>query len=371
VAEAAPRGLEVRLRDALTIPLDVQISCQPGELLALVGPSGSGKTTVLRAIAGLRRVAEGRISCADATWFDAAAGVHLSPQQRRVGFVFQDFALFPHMTALGNVACALGHLPERDRPGKAGALLDLVKLGGLGPRRPAELSGGQRQRVALARALAREPAVLLMDEPFSAVDKVTRRRLHRELAELRKRVDIPIVMVTHDLDDAQVLADTMCVLHHGRTLQSGAPAELMRRPAGAEIARVLDMRNIFAGRIASSRADSGAPELLWGANRLQVGKIAAGVSGPEVSWVIPADAVVLHRRDRPSRGERENPVDGRVVECVSLGETTEIAVRVAGAGDDLLHLSLPTHVARRNGVAVNADVRCSLLADAIHLMPPR
>ncbi len=205
-------GLRVQLRQAGPIPLAVDLRCGAGELLALVGPSGSGKSTILRTIAGLYTPHEGWVSCGAAVWLDTAGGIVLPPHRRRVGLVFQSYALFPHLTAIGNVMAALAHRPRAEREPQARALLRLVHLDGLENRRPAALSGGQQQRVAVARALAREPAVLLLDEPFSAVDRRTRRRLHEELRELRGAVAVPIILVTHDLDEATALADRLCVL---------------------------------------------------------------------------------------------------------------------------------------------------------------
>jgi molybdate transport system ATP-binding protein len=236
------RSLYVRLRQAGPIPLNAELSCGEGELVALVGPSGSGKTTVLRSIAGLYRPREGRITCGSTVWFDAADGKYVPPHQRLVGLVFQSYALFPHMTALRNVMAALGHRPAWERETKARELLALVHLQGFEDRRPASLSGGEQQRVAVARALAREPAVLLLDEPFSAVDRRTRRGLHAELTELRKAVRMPIVLVTHDLDEAVALSDRICVLDRGDTLQTGSPGEVVNAPASARVADALDLR---------------------------------------------------------------------------------------------------------------------------------
>lgn len=233
--------LYVRLKQAGPIPLAVELSCRQGQLLALVGPSGSGKTTTLRAIAGLHRPAEGYVACGGEIWFDSTKSIELPPHRRRVGFVFQTFALFPHMTALRNVSTAMGHCPSVEREERARNLLALVHLDGLDARRPAELSGGQQQRVAIARALAREPSVLLLDEPFSAVDRPTRRRLHKEISELRKSIKIPIVLVTHDIDEAAGLADRMCVIDRGETLQDGTPTELMAMPASERVAFALDL----------------------------------------------------------------------------------------------------------------------------------
>lgn len=234
-------GLHVRLYQKGPIPLDVELSCGEGELLALVGPSGAGKSTVLRAIAGLYWSREGRITCGGTVWFDAVSNIKIPPHKRPVGLVFQSYALFPHMTALRNVMTACGHLPKNEREPKARGLLKLVHLQGLEDRRPFSLSGGEQQRVAVARALAREPAVLLLDEPFSAVDRRTRRKLHGELAELRKAVRIPILLVTHDLDEAVALSDRMCVLDQGDTLQTGSLSELVEAPANKRVADALDL----------------------------------------------------------------------------------------------------------------------------------
>jgi molybdate transport system ATP-binding protein len=234
-------SLQVRLRQAGPIPLDVELSCQEGELFALVGPSGSGKSTVLRSIAGLYQPQHGMIMSNGAAWLDTEHAIDVPPHLRRVGLVFQSYALFPHKTALGNVAAALGHRPAAERKRRAHELLALVHLTGLEDRRPATLSGGEQQRVAVARALAREPAVLLLDEPFSAVDRRTRRLLHDELAGLRRAVRIPIVLVTHDLDEAATLADRICVLDRGETLQAGAPADVMAHPVSRRVADALDL----------------------------------------------------------------------------------------------------------------------------------
>lgn len=234
-------GLRVDLKQTGPIPLHAKFSCAPGELLALVGPSGSGKSTILRAIAGLYRPHQGRVSCNGSTWLDTGSRIDTPPHRRSVGFVFQNYALFPHMTALDNVKAALAHRPANERIDRARALLRLVHLEGLESRRPAALSGGQQQRVAVARALARDPGVLLLDEPFSAVDRRTRRGLHRELRELRAAVSMPIVLVTHDLDEAADLADLLCVLDRGETLQIGTASEVLAAPASGRVREALDL----------------------------------------------------------------------------------------------------------------------------------
>jgi molybdate transport system ATP-binding protein len=365
-ARAPGNALRLRVVQPAPIPLQAEFACGPGELLVIAGPSGSGKTTLLRCIAGLYRPAQGEIHCGDTVWFDARNHVCLPPQARRVGMVFQDYALFPHLTALQNVALAVQSTPGAPAADRAGALLELVNMGGLEQRRPAELSGGQQQRVALARALAREPAVLLLDEPFAAVDQQTRRKLLRELSRLRRQLDMPVILVTHDLDEARTLADVMCVLHHGTILQTDSPGVILSRPASSAVARLVGLDNVFAGTVTAHFPERGVTMLNWNGLELECALQGGFAVGTAVEWVIPAERVVLHRRDRPSRGEDENAVSGDIVEFLPLGASTALTVST-GAGN--LFLSVPTHVARRNDIARGGAVRVSLLAEAIHLMP--
>lgn len=358
------------LRQAGPIPLDATLDCAAGAVTALVGPSGSGKSTILRAIAGHYRPREGRIVAAGETWYDSAARRWVPPQRRRAGIVFQSYALFPHMTAAGNVAAALHHLPAAERRDRAAELLALVHLDGLESRRPAELSGGQQQRVAVARALAREPKALLLDEPFSAVDRATRDRLYREVADLRRRLAMPVVLVTHDLQEAAMLADRLVVLHRGTTLQSGAPMQVMAQPRSAEVARLVDMKNLFPGQIAGHEPERERTVIRWGSHLIEARHQPDFAEGTSVVWGLRTAEVILHRRDRPSRGERENPVFGPIVSYVPLGETVSIAMDVEGTAEHHpLHLSVSTHVAKRNGLDRGVRIGVSLVAEGIQLMP--
>jgi molybdate transport system ATP-binding protein len=353
------------------IPLAAAFACDPGQVLALVGPSGSGKSTILRAIAGTYRPRHGRIAVGGETWLDSQAAVSVPPHRRRVGMVFQNYALFPHLSALGNIVAAMGHRPPAERLQEAKRLLEKVNLGGLGERRPAELSGGQQQRVAVARALAREPMVLLLDEPFSAVDKATRQRLYREIASLRAELRMPVVLVTHDLDEATMLADQIAVIHRGRTLQIAPPAELTARPASADIARLLDFRNIFNG-IVGPHDRAGGYVIDWGGRMLEVpaGPHAPPPPGP-ANWVIPDGFVMMHRPDKPSRGDRENPVPGRIEALIVIGQVVHLTLRPDHAPDHPLHFTIPLHVMRRNAVAAGQPAIVSLIGSGIHVLPER
>lgn len=364
------RGLAVELAQDAPIPLSASFRCAPGEVLALVGPSGSGKSTILKCIAGVYRPRGGTVRVDGAVWFDAAAGVDLPPYRRATGMVFQSYALFPHMTALGNVAAAMGHVPDGERDARARRLIETVHLSGLEDRRPAELSGGQQQRVAVARALARDPKVLLLDEPFSSVDKATRQRLYREIADLRRAFSMPVVLVTHDLDEAVMLADRMAVLHRGRTLQYGTPEEVTTRPNSAEVARLVGVRNVFAGTVLEHDPARALTLLDWNGRRLEARYNPAFQPGQACNWIVPDGFVVPHRRDRPSRGEHENPVHGAIDSVLTIGPNVHVVLRLDANEGHPLHFSVPTHVARRNGFTSGTAVAVSLLAEGIHLMPP-
>jgi molybdate transport system ATP-binding protein len=188
---------------------------------------------------------------------------------------------------------------------------------------------------------------------------------------LRRMLAMPIVLVTHDLDEAAMLADRMCILYRGRTLQIGTPHDVMTKPSDALVARLVDLRNVFEGVVRAHDAPTGRTLLEWQGLVLEVAHAPAFAAGTRVSWTIPVSGIVLHRRDRPSRGEHENPVFGIVHECVTLGDDTTIGIRIADTGDVLITLRVPTHVARRNGIAIGVRAGASLLADAIHLMPWR
>ena len=207
---------------------DLELSLAVDSTLALVGPSGAGKTTVLRAVAGLTRPRAGRIAVDDDVLFDGALGVDLLPERRRVGLVFQEYALFPHMTVRQNVEYARRHAADE--------YLERFRISHLASTRPGELSGGERQRVALARALARDPRVLLLDEPLSALDAHTKVAVRAELHELLAGLDVPVLLVTHDFEDAAALADDVGVIVDGRLRQTGTPAELVAGPADSFVA---------------------------------------------------------------------------------------------------------------------------------------
>jgi molybdate transport system ATP-binding protein len=206
----------------------VDLSVEPGETFALVGPSGAGKTTVLRVVAGLLRPRAGRVGLDRDVWLDTERGVCLEPDRRSVGLVFQEYALFPHLSVEGNVGFG--------GRARVAELLERFRIAHLAKAKPGDLSGGERQRVALARALAREPAVLLLDEPMAALDAHTRAGVRAELQELLRDLALPTILVTHDFEDAAALADRVGVIAEGRILQLGPPDELVAAPGDAFVA---------------------------------------------------------------------------------------------------------------------------------------
>ena len=223
---AATLQVRARLRPTASFTLDVDFTAPPG-VTVLFGRSGSGKSSTLAAIAGLSRPVAGRIALGDTAWFDADAGVDVAVHRRRVAYVFQSLALFPHMTGAQNVA--YGMPPEasrRDRRARALSLLERLHVGALADRKPATFSGGEAQRVALARALATEPRVILLDEPFSALDRDLRIELIAELRDSLRGLGVPVLFVTHHRQEARALGDRLVVLDAGRVVRTGRVAEL-------------------------------------------------------------------------------------------------------------------------------------------------
>ena len=362
-------GLYAKIRQSRPFALEVTLECARGELLCLAGPSGSGKTTVLRLLAGLGKPEQGYVHCNRQIWYDSDGNRNTPTHRRRLGMVFQSYGLFPHMTVAGHIRIGLEGAGIPATQANIAEILELVNLRGLERRKPAELSGGQQQRLALARALAREPDVLLLDEPFSAVDLITRRKLRRELVRIRASLNIPIVLVTHDLDEAYQLADRLSVIHQGKTLQSDTPAMIMEHPASADIARLMGITNIFDGIVTGHDSAAGTTRIQWLGHSLECRLNTAFSAGTNVQWIVPRNRIILHQKLRPSRGESENPVDGVIVDFNKLGDVVEIDMLPDDSDNRTLSFTLPLHVAERNRLGVDERIGVSLEAQGIHLVP--
>ncbi|MBX2879745.1 MAG: ABC transporter ATP-binding protein [Granulosicoccus sp.] len=363
--------------------LQVSFGCASGELLALVGPSGSGKTSVLRCIAGLSAVKHGYIRCGSQTWLDTDQGINIRPQSRGIGYVFQDYALFPHKTVLENVLLATPSGSHTMRHENALEWLQRTNMHGLQHRKPAALSGGQKQRVALARALAREPKVLLMDEPFSAVDQQTRRKLYRELANLRSELDVPMILVTHDIHEVQQLADTLCLIHRGNSLQQGPVSQVFNQPENKLVAKLLGHQNLFSATVNKHLADATVYSL-------SQKKTIIGPKAPEfplgspVSLLIAQSAIsALHHQEAAIKSESPrtsalhaidgnseptiNLISGTVSNSVQLGD--EISIRLhLHAVPKALRFRLPLHDAQRMSIHPGATISVSIKKNGLHVM---
>jgi molybdate transport system ATP-binding protein len=327
---------------------DLELSLRAGaETVALVGPSGAGKSTALRCVAGLVRPARGLVRAGDETWLDTERGIDRRPEERSVGFVFQDYALFPHLSVEANVRFG----------GSAGrGLLERFGIQHLARARPRELSGGERQRVALARALARRPRVLLLDEPLSALDAHTRAAVRAELHDLLRELELPTILVTHDFDDAAALADRIGVLVDGRLLQTGTAAELVAAPNDPFVASFVGA-NLMHG-VARSGA-SGLTEVavaggntVWSADE-GIDEVGVVVDPRDV-WiarVAPVDSALNH-------------VWGTVASLVPLGPRTRVRVGPLTA-------EITTASAERLKLAVGDTAVACFKATGTRLVPLR
>lgn len=235
-------------RDSAGFSLDISFQSSAG-VTVLFGPSGAGKTLTLDCIAGFIRPEEGRILLDDEILFDAAAGVHLPPRVRRCGYVFQNYALFPHMTLRQNLEFAIERKPRPERRRRVGEMLERFHLTEVAGRRPHELSGGQKQRCSIARALIGSPKLLLLDEPARGLDSLLRAELYSVLRQVRAQFNTPVLLVTHDLDECFELGDEMLVVREGRVAQSGTPRKVLEQPANVEVARLLGSFNVLPAEI--------------------------------------------------------------------------------------------------------------------------
>lgn len=345
-------------------PLDFVAEIPEGRITALVGPSGSGKTSILRAIAGLLRLRHARIALGGEVWDEGRR--HRLTRDRPIGLVAQHYGLFPHLSVLGNVETALLHLPAAERRARALACLRLAHVEGLEERRPQELSGGQRQRVALARALARDPKLLLLDEPFSAVDRSTRKRLYLELRRLHAQLGCTILLVTHDLDEAAQLASHLILLNHGRLLQAGDTTEVLNRPGSERAARLLDIPNVFPAHAVCGPA--GRVVLRWGPHTLRVSDRGTSAQDGPVKFAILPQNVLLVKTDKPWGSHLDNPIPARVQEVITLGGEILVWLQPLGHSELPLQMRLPERALRRYPITVGSEVTVCLRATDVILL---
>jgi molybdate transport system ATP-binding protein len=314
----------------------------------LFGPSGSGKTTVLRCISGLEKLTAGKIIFKNKDW------TNLPPQRRPVGFLFQDYALFPHLRVRENIAYG-----TRGRTDIVDRVAAMLKVNDVLDRKPLELSGGQQQRVALARVLAREPELLLLDEPLSALDAATRDHVRSELAQLLRSLRIPAIVVTHDWVDALTLGDSMMVMAGGRILQTGPPQEVFTRPQHREVAAAVGVETVAAGRLLSRTG---------GVAMLQVGSTQLVAADPASDatdfYVCIRSEDVTLEKGRAQQSSARNHLRGTVVTLVPAGVLTRVIVDV---GFELVAL-VTRQAVEDLQLVVGAEVTAVFKASAVHLI---
>lgn len=308
----------------LQVALEVE-----SEVMVLFGPSGSGKSTTLQAIAGLITPRKGVVIFNEDVLFQRGSGVpfvNTPARVRRIGYVFQDYALFPHLTALGNVAYPLWR--RRSAEARARELLERVGLAGLANIYPQELSGGQQQRVAIARALAAEPQVLLLDEPFSALDLETRRRVRGEVRKVLHETQIPVVLVTHDREEVLSLGDRVAVIDQGRIIARGAPVALLGHPPRERVARLLGLENILRLTVLKADSSEGVLRCRRGEFLLEV-PFSDAHEGEPATVGFRADDVLL-ASGKPVGLSARNSIPGKVVAVQSIGAVYEVIMDCSG-----------------------------------------
>jgi molybdate transport system ATP-binding protein len=336
------------------VELDVELHVAPGECLALAGPSGAGKTTILRMIAGTETPAQGRVMCGDEVWVDPERGIAVAPERRRCGYVPQDHALFPHLSAWRNVAYGLGRVSRAQRRTRAHELLERFGLAERSSARPQTLSGGERQRVALARALAVEPRVLLLDEPLAALDARTRALAARELSGVLRGAGIPSLLVTHDFHEGALLGNRVAVIDRGRVIQQGPAEVLAAAPRSAFVAEFTGSV-VLRGHAYSDRGPLTVIELDGGGTATATD---AG-QGPVAISVFPWE-ITLGLPDEQPHDSAQNRLTGRVHSLTAVGNRVRVGLE---AGQPLV-AEITQAAADALGLRVDTDVVASWKATA-------
>ncbi len=314
----------------------VSLDIRRGESFCLLGGSGSGKTTLLRMLAGFERLSAGSIH------IDGVDMSAIPPYERPVNMMFQSYALFPHMTVEKNVAFGLEqeHLGRADIRRQVGEILDIVKMGTYGARKPHQLSGGQRQRVALARALVKRPKLLLLDEPLAALDKKLREHTQFELLNIQQRLGVTFIVVTHDQEEAMTLGQRLGVMNQGRIVQVGTPADIYESPATRFVADFIGSVNMFEGRVSGADPDCVRIECSELGCAVRAERAVPGVNGATVWTAIRPEKIHISRQQPGTQGQAaENVVPGTVREIAYMGDMSIYLVQIASG--KMLRVTLP------------------------------
>ena len=346
-------------KSGVHVKASLQLPAGPS-VTVLFGPSGAGKTTVLRCIAGLERLSAGRIVFSGEEWADAARHRHVPTQKRQLGYLFQDYALFPHLNVSGNIGFGIHELPQSARTDRIRTTAANLQIEDLLERQPNELSGGQQQRVALARALVREPKLLLLDEPLSALDGAARDHVRSQLSKLLRRLQIPAIIVTHDWVDALSLGDRLLVMNRGAVLQEGVPQEVFSKPQHAEVASAVGMENLIAGRVRERRGDA----LVIAVGRAELHAVDPQDGHSEYFICIRGENITLET-GRTGQSSARNNLRGTVKEISHVGSLMKIVVDVGFEMAALVTRQAVTEMELQQGT----DVSVVFKASAVHLIP--
>lgn len=358
MAEALTLEFRKTFSTRATIEARLTLPLNPPATLILFGPSGSGKTTVLRCLAGLECPDEGFIQFGERTWVDVTSGLSVPPQGRRIGYMSQDYALFPTYSVRGNIEYGLGGLSASERDARVRDILALLQLEGLAQAKPGELSGGQQQRVALARAVARRPDLLLLDEPLSALDAPTRTGLCRELRMLLKEVAVPAIVVTHDWAETLMLGDQVAVMSRGVIRQTGVPSDVFSHPRDEEVARIVGVETVVEGRVMSVN-DGLATVQVAGMTLMAL----SADPGPEVFVCIRAEDVVLERA--ASTSSARNHLAGRVQDMTTLGPLVRVVVNCGFP----LTVAVTRSASEELDLILGKPVIAAIKASSVHVVP--
>ncbi len=358
--------------------LDIDLQVE-NEILVLFGPSGAGKSTILQCVAGLLTPDEGLITIDGEKVFAATAGRierNVSVHRRRIGYVFQNYALFPHLTVWQNIAYGVRQHPQRRE--MVEDMIIRMRLGGLEKRYPHQLSGGQQQRVALARALVIQPRVLLLDEPFSALDTMVREKLQQDLLHMQGQLGLSTLYVTHDVKDAFTLGDRLAIINEGKIEQIGSKEDVFDHPASRAAARFTGTRNIFRGEVMGR--DENGVVILWRGFKLWSSGGVAG-AGSKVEFCIRPEEIMIMRDDRPPKeGLAQNLLSGKIVRQITKGPSISLFLKIEERDDTSkedklardydLEMALPRHVYRKLDLRIGKRVTVSLKRSALHLIGP-
>ena len=334
------------------------------QLLVILGPSGSGKSLTLQSIAGLIKPDRGKIILQNSVFFDQDKGINLTTQERKVGYIFQNYALFPHLSVVENIGYGLRRLKVQQRKEIVDELVELLRLKGHENKYPSQISGGQQQRVAIARALAVKPRILLLDEPFSALDNIIRHKIRTDVLRLKEKLNIPMILVTHDLEEAYTLGDRLIVMEQGNILQEGVPQEIFSNPKTIQVAKFVGMRNIFQGHIVTHDNSKLTSVVHWKDKYIITGYIDKEIGAKIALGIRPEEVMLIREHKELGQSVKENVIECSIVRIIPEGLHYRLYLRFSDDSYDL-EMLLPRHVFYKIDIRETDLIKISLKTNSI------